>query len=216
MINFETKLKRISENERKILQCLSLFWEPITANEFVKLFKALEIRTFDDKSFNPQNVALLRISLIQKGLLRNVKELWGSGFQIIDEELKSFLSHEATSETWFENVVNIIQSLFSLDEYKGWYFDNEKRKIRVLRDYRLCIFQNQIEKEEQFLRQINELHIFAKANDIIIDIFSNPFRKEFLSQFEKRFQVMVIMNLGANQLQKFGSLRMKTIFIVRQ
>ncbi len=91
MKNFEEKLSKISPNERRILQNLSIFWEQITAQEFQRLLKVLELKNPEGKTYSVQYVSLLRNSLIHKGILQNTKEYWGSGFQIADAELKEFL-----------------------------------------------------------------------------------------------------------------------------
>ena len=59
-MDFEQKLARVSDIERKILQCLSLFWEPISANDIQKLLKVLGFRTPEGKSYPIQQVSMIR------------------------------------------------------------------------------------------------------------------------------------------------------------
>lgn len=198
MNNLELKLALLSDNERKILQCLSMFWEPITAADFQRLLKLLEFRTAEGKLYTAQYVSLLRNSLIHKGLLHNIKDYWGIGFQVIDENLKEFFMREARKESWFEGVAETINTDFSLDEYKGWYFDKAKRGFRVLRDYRLSLYRKKIENVQVLFKEINELGINEKATEILINIFSNPFQKEFLDEFEHSLQIAVIPDLLEN------------------
>ncbi len=190
MNDFERKLDKISENERRILQTLSIFWEQITAHEFQRLLREIGLKTPDGKGFSSQYVSLLRNSLIHKGVLLNTNEHWGSGFQISSDELKEFFTREAKGESWFNETVKIIQANFNLSAMNGWY-DRERRKLRILRDYRLSIYQKNTEQIAQILRQIVEFELTGKAGEILIQIFSNPFQKEFLGEFEKNFQAEV-------------------------
>ena len=74
MVDFETKLKRISSEERRMLQCLALFWEQITAQEFHSLLKHLGLKNSEGKGYSAQYVSLLRTSWINKGVVLNTKE----------------------------------------------------------------------------------------------------------------------------------------------
>ncbi len=200
MINFEQKLSRISPNERRILQSLSIFWEHITAQNFQRLLKVLELKTPEGKAYSAQYVSLLRNSLIHKGILADSKESWGTGFQISSPALKEFFIREAVPEDWFDETVAVIQTNFNLSEYSGWY-DRERRKMRILRDYRLSIYQKQTEKTAEILRQINEFELNNQAVDILIQIFSNPFQNEFLAEFDRKFQADILPHLFDKALE---------------
>ncbi len=202
MTNLETVLNRISENERKILQCLSLFWEPITAIDFQKFLRSLGFRTSDGKLYNPQYISLLRNSLIHKGLLINLKETWGTGFQLADESIKTFLTREAIKEDWFQTAVETIKAEFGFDEYKSWYWDKDKRNFRLLREYRLSIYQKQVENAQKLYAEIGENNLAEKARVILLDIFAYPFQKEFLGEFDKIFRSNIIPPLLENSLLK--------------
>ena len=202
MSKFEEKLGKISSNERKILQCLSIFWEPITAQEFHRLLKVLGMTTPDGKVYSAQYVSLLRNSLVQKGVLRDIKEYWASGFQIADEHLKEFLTREAVRESWFDEAVETIQSEFPAEEFSRWYGNGERRKFRLLRDYRFSVYQKQAGKTAEIFEQIVENEIIGEANQIVRDVFSNPFQKDFLGAFEQKFQAYVIPFLLDAALEK--------------
>ena len=116
MNDFEQKLRKISPEERRILQCLSIFWEQITAQEFHQLLKFLGLKMLDGKGYSAQYVSLLRTSLIHKSIILNTKEYWGSGFQIANDELKEFFTREALRESWFDETVEIIQTNFNLSQ----------------------------------------------------------------------------------------------------
>src|SRR5687767_11640088 len=105
MTTFEKKLSRISPSERRILQCLSIFWEQITAQDFHRLLNVLELLSPEGKSFSAQYVALLRNSLVHKGILENTQENWGNALQISAPELKEIFTREARREIWFDQTV---------------------------------------------------------------------------------------------------------------
>ncbi len=205
MNNLESKLALLSDNERKILQCLSMFWEPVTAFDFQRILKVLGFRTPEGKLYTAQYVALLRNSLIHKGLVHNIKDYWGTGFQVLDEDLKEFFTREAKKETWFAEVADLINTEFGLKEYTVWYSDEAKRKFRILRDYRLSIHLKQTENTQGLLRQINELDIIEDAAKILLNIFSNPFQKDFLDEFDHNFQSDVIPHLLETRLNNLES-----------
>ncbi len=192
MDDFEKKLSKISPNERRILQCLAIFWEQVTAQEFQKLLRVLGLKTAEGNGFSAQYVSLLRSSLINKGILQNTKENWGSGFQIAEARLKEFLIREAVRESWFDETVKTIQENFNLSEFTRWNYSGEHRKIRVLRDYRLSIYRRDTDEAARLVHQIVEEEISEQANEIVVQIFSNPFQKDFLAAFDQKFQAGVL------------------------
>ncbi|MGI9055828.1 MAG: DEAD/DEAH box helicase [Pyrinomonadaceae bacterium] len=191
MNEFEKKLEKISPNERRILQCLSIFWEQITGQEFHQLLKYLGLKTPDGKVCTMQYVSLLRNSLIHKGVLLNTKEYWGSGFQIASNELKEFFTREARRESWFDETVKIIQTNFSLSEVSRYYSAGERYKSRLLRDYRLSIYLQNAAESSKLFNEIFEFDLTVKSSQIILDIFSNPFQREFLDTFDQKFQAQI-------------------------
>ncbi len=201
MMDIEEKLGKLSINERRILQYLSIFWEQITAHEFQKLLRLFDLKTPEGRAISAQYVALLRNSLIHKGLLRSTNEFWGSGFQIESEELKEFLTREAFREDWFGEAVETIQANFNLNEFSGWYQNGERHKSRLLRDYRLSIYRREKLKTITLLEFIREKNLEFIAEEIRFQIFSNPFQKEFLAGFEPRFQVETLTDFFADALE---------------
>ncbi len=191
-MDFEQKLARISDNERKILQCLSLFWEPISANDIQKLLKVLGFRTPEGKIYPIQDVSTIRNLLIGKGVLHHFKESWGTGYQIFDDTDKEFLTREVVNEDWFDEAIQTIQQEFSFDEHKSWYYRTEEKKFRILRDYRLSIYQKKIEKTQELYSEIVQNEIADRSQELLLNIFSNPFQKEFLADFDFEFQVKVV------------------------
>ncbi len=202
MTDFEEKLIKISPNERRILQSLAIFWEPITAQEFHRLLKVLELKTPEGKGYSAQYVSLLRTSLVHKGIFHNIKEFWGSGFQIADERLKEFLMREAAREDWFPKAVETIQSEFKANEFSRWSYDGTRRKFRILRDYRLSIYQQKTTQTAELFEQIIENEILGEANEIVRSVFSNPFQKEFLGAFDQKFQAYVVPYLLDAAIEK--------------
>ena len=201
MTDLEVKLSKISPNESRILQCLSLFWEQITAQEFQKLLRILSLKTPEGKVFSMQYVSLLRNSLIHKGLLHNTSEYWGNGFQIDGGELKEFFTREAVREDWFGEVVEKIQTNFSLGEFSSWYQNGERYKSRLLRDYRLSIYRQDKLKMITLSETIREKNLDLEANEIRFQIFAEPFQKEFLAKFEPRFQTEILLDFFGGAIE---------------
>ncbi len=193
MTDFEEELRKISPNERKILQCLSMFWEQITAQEFQKLLKVLDLKTPEGRAFSTQYVSLLRISLINKGVIENTKKVWGNGFQIVSDELKEFFTREAWQENWFNETVDKIQENFNLSELSGWYSNEDRRETRLLRDYRLSIYRQRQAESAELYRTILEKNLEGEATEILLSIFSNPLQKGLLADFEPRFQTGILL-----------------------
>ncbi len=193
MTDFLEKLNKISPNGRRILQCLSIFWEQITAQEFQKLLRILDIKTIEGKKFSAQYVSLLRNSLIHKGLLRNTSEYWGKGFQIESDALKEFFMREAMREDWFGETVEMIQLNFNLSEFSSWYQNGKRFKSRLLRDYRLSIYRQDKLKMITLFETIREKNLEIQSEEIRFQIFANPFQKEFLAKFDARFQTEILL-----------------------
>ena len=202
MTRIEEKLRTLSDHERKLLQCLSLIWEPINARDFQGLTRSLEWRTPEDKFHTAQYLSLWRASLTRKGIIADFKDTWSGGFQIADDNLKALLSRAARQQTWFPQVVETIQATFSLSKLSGWYgSEKEARKCRVLRDFRLSIYQKQAKNRAELSQQIDENGIAEKAEEILVQIFSNPFQKEFLGEFDENFQIDVLVALFNSAMQ---------------
>ncbi|MEP6901345.1 MAG: DEAD/DEAH box helicase [Actinomycetota bacterium] len=193
MTDFEEKLSKISPNERKILQCLSIFWEQITAQEFQKLLKVLELKTPEGKAFSTQYVSLLRNSLIHKGMLQNTKEYWGNGFQLASNELKEFFTREVWRENAFSETIEKIQANFGLSEFSSWYYNSERYKSRLLRDYRLSIYRQNSLKTAELFQVIRERDLETEAGEILLQIFSNPLQTQLLAKFDQRFQTDLLL-----------------------
>ena len=192
MTNFEEKFNKISPDERKILQILSIFWEQITAQEFSSLIKHLGLKTPAGNGYTSKYLSLFRNSLVKKGFLHNTNEYWGSGFQISSENLKEFLTREALEESWFAEVVEIIQTHFNLIEVSRWSYTGERYKFRLLRDYRLSLYRQNANKAVELFLKIAEKDLTDEASKIVLQIFSNPFQKEFLSRFDQKMQVAIL------------------------
>ncbi len=205
MSNFEEKLKKTSDLEKKILQSLALFWEPISANDIQKLLRVLGVRTPDGKIYPVQQVAAFRHSLIGKGLLHHFQESWGSGYQIFDDKDKEFLTREIVREGWFDEAVQTIWTEFGIEEYKSWYLSREEKRFRILRDYRFSIYQKNIENTKNLFQQIFENEVVEKSGEMLINIFSNPFQKDFLGEFPAEFQINVVLLLLENAMEKLES-----------
>ncbi len=201
MTDFAEKLNKISAGERRILQCLSLFWEQITAQEFQKMLRLLELKTSEGRAFSTQYVSLLRNSLVHKGLVENTVEFWGSGFQIAGDDLKEFFTREISDEDWFGETVEKIQANFGLNEFSGWYQNGERHKSRLLRDYRLSIYRQDKLKMMSLLESLREKNLEFIAVEIRFRIFSNPFQKKLLAKFDRRFQAEVLAELFGNALE---------------
>lgn len=202
MTNFEEKLGKISSSERRVLQILSLFWEQITAQELYKVLRLFEIKTPADKAISLQYISLLRNSLIHKGVVENTKKYWGNGFQIVGDDLKEFFTREAVRENWFGEAVEKIQKSFSLSEFSGWYANGERYESRLLRDYRLSIYQQDKLKTAELFQKIIDRDLGSEAGDVLFHVFSNPLQKELLAKFEPRFQTQILLTFFLNAIEE--------------
>ena len=207
MTDFESKLSEVSPHKRRILQCLAIFWEPLTAQEFGSLIKILDLKNSENRGYSVQYLSLLRNSLVHQGILRNIKEFWGSGFQIFDENLKERLTREAAAENWFAETVAAIRTNFNLSVYASWSYGGERYKMRLLRDYRLSIYRRESEKTAALRQLIKEENLTAQAAEIVGRIFTAPFQKEFLGTFEPEFQTEILPQLFARTVENSESTR---------
>lgn len=205
MTEFAEKLSKISPNDRKILQCLSIFWEQINAQEFLKLLRILGLKTSEGRPFSSQYLSLWRNSLINKGVLENTRELWGNGFQINSDELKEFFTREAAHKDWFAETVEKIQASFNLSEFSGWYINGERYKSRLLRDYRLSIYQHNKLKVATLFQLLKERELEEKANEILFYAFSDPLQKELLTKFDQRFQTQLLLSFFLKAIENGDS-----------
>ncbi len=187
MNDFEFKFAKTSLNERKILQILSICYEPITANEFNSLLKELELKTPENRAYSAQYSSLLRNSLLHKSILQQVSTDWGTGYEVAGANLKEFLIREALTESWFDQVADKIRDLFKAET--NWSYDGGARyKYRLLRDYRLSIYQQNLTEAAGLFLKIQEKKLQNQATRILLDIFAAPFQKELLARFDDSFQ----------------------------
>lgn len=206
MNDLEKNLSKLLENERKMLQCLSIFWEQITAQEFQQMLKELGFRTPDGKACSSQYISVLRKSLIGEGILSNTKELWGNGFQISSSELKEVLTREARRENWFDEVVTAIQDIFEIREFSPYHYSfGARSKSRLLRDYRLSFYQKNAFENARLFNEIFEHDLSIKASQIALEIFSNPFQREFLGEFDRNIQAQIFPALFRRHFEELES-----------
>ena len=195
MTDFEQKLNEVSPHERLVLQVLSLFWEPVKTSTFFNLLRAVEIKTPEGRLYQMASVALLRKNLIQAGLLVEKQAVFGSNVQISSPELLQLLTRETLSQHWLAEVVEIIRSQFKLDAFAGWVSDSVAYNYRLLRDYRLSIYMHDLDRLGKISRVIEQKFLQVQAYEVLFQIFSNPFQKEFILSFDKEFQVQVLSQL---------------------
>jgi len=197
MTDFNQKLNEITLDERLILQCLSIFWEPITATDLYRLLRELGLRSPAGKYYSAPDLKLFKEAMFKKGILENLNANGMSGFRIAGDELKECLTREARSESWFDGVVETIQLRFNLSAFLSYFsYGNDWRYIlRLLRDYRLSIYQKQTEKAGQLFEQLNKKGQGNELADLAITIFSNPFQQKFLAEFDQEFQGQVLILL---------------------
>ena len=192
MTSLEQKLNEVSPHERLILQILSLFWEPVKPATFFKLLRDLEIRAPDGRLYQMASVAILRKSLIQKGLLVETQVGLGAVVRISSLELLQFLTREILTEHWLPGVFEVIQSEFKLAEFTGWNSDSLAYNYRLLRDYRLSIYLHDLDQIDKLSREIEQKFLQARASVVLFQIFADPFQKEFILTFDKELQVEIL------------------------
>lgn len=202
--DFEEKFKKISADERRILQLLAIFGEQITAQDFQKLLRFFDLKTPEGKVYSQQYLSLLRNSLIHKGVLENTQEYWGKGFQLSSPELKEFLMREARIKDWFNTAVETIQANFNLNEFSAWYHA-DRYKSRLLRDYRLSVYRKDLDKIFKLYYELATRDIADKSVEILRRIFTNPLQLDFLAEFELKFQAEVLPLLFDDSLEKMES-----------
>jgi SNF2 family DNA or RNA helicase len=150
-------------------------------------------------------LSLLRKSLNKKKLIRETSEYWGRGFQIYDEKLKEHLTREARQESWFAEVAAIIQTNFPRSEYSKWSFKSARYKSRLLRDYRLSIYQNDLTETAKIHQEIIEEEYDYEAADLVINIFLDPFQKELFSRLSEKLQTEFLPPFFAYTLDNLKS-----------
>lgn len=195
MNHFEEQLENITPEIRKFLQYLSLFYVTITFQELQKFLSVSDLRTPKGEKFTSKYLSLLRNSLSKKGILKDAGGYWGKGFQIADENLKEILTREILAEGSFDEAVELIQINFSRTEFSRFHYQNEHYNNRLLRDYRLSIYQRDTAKIADVFVEILDREILDKTPQIVRRIFSNPFQEDFLASFERKFQADVLEGL---------------------
>ncbi len=195
MNHFEEQLENITPESRKFLQYLSLFYVTITFQEIQKLLSVSNLRTSGGEKFTSKDLSLLQSSLSKKGILKDAGSYWGKGFQIADENFKEILTREILAEGSFEEAVELIQTHFSRTEFSRFHHQDEHYNNRLLRDYRLSIYQRNTAKIADVFVEILDRDILDKTPQIVRKIFSDPFQKDFLASFERKFQADVLEGL---------------------
>lgn len=203
MIEIESQLNKISPSERKVLQCLALFYEPLSASDFASVMSKLELKTAEGKAMSANYVSLLRNSLVHKQVLRETKTEWGKAVELSSPELREHLTREARREDWFESIVAKIQNNFPITQFSRWYYEGTYRYWRLLRDFRLQVYRKKTVFSGVF-KQIEESSLTGAAGEVLLQIFSNPFQKDFLAEFDRPTQTAVLQLLFKNALENFA------------
>ena len=140
-----------------------MYWEDITSTDFFGFLRCLGIKAPNNKYYTAQDIAALRRSWVESGILQNAGANRGASFQIAGAELKEFFMREARLEFWFDDIIEIIQTNHKLSDLSHFYSDAGRYKERLLRDFRLAIYQKDVEKVKQLNRKIYE----KQLNNII-------------------------------------------------
>ena len=202
MNDWEQILDKILPEDRKILQFISLYWELITNAKTTELLYVLGIRTERNLKFNAKLVGEFRKEMVEKGLLEDRKEYGNIGFQISSDELKEHLTREALQEDWFEEVMQTIQSTFSLSDYSSWQRNTTQFRARLLRDYRLGLYAGDQERVVGLSEIIISSEMESESVEILLGVFSNPFQREILAGFDSEFQETILFALIGEALDQ--------------
>ena len=178
-----------------------MYWEDITSTDFFGFLRCLGIKAPNNKYYTAQDIASLRRSWVESGILQNAGANRGASFQIAGAELKEFFMREARLEFWFDDIIEIIQTNHKLSDLSHFYSDAGRYKERLLRDFRLAIYQKDVEKAKQLNRKIYEKGYGISAADLLIGVFSNPLQKDFLGEFAQDFQADIVRSLFEHALE---------------
>ena len=206
MTEIESRLNKLSPSERKVLQSLALFYEPLTATDFVALMNKLEIRTADGKAMTANYAGLLRNSLLHKQFLREVKNSWNSKtVELASDDLRRELTREAVAADWFATVAADIRDYFPASDLSRWGNENLRRQTRLLRDFRLQILAQKPFFGKSFAELEHE-NLTGAALGILTEIFTEPFQTEFLARFDAETQTAMLQILLRDALETFAPL----------
>ena len=202
MHNWERKLEGVAEDDRQLLQLISVFWEQTNALDLRQLIQSLGLKTQEGKAYTQKDIARFCQTFVERGLIQSTKGYWGSGFQLLDENLTEHLTREAAEKSWFSEAVEITINEFSLKTVSRWSNKGELYRRRLLRDLRLSIYQRKRDGIYELFKKIeSESGLKDESLEMIIQIFSNPFQKELLGKFKREFQTFVLLLLFPNYIE---------------
>ena len=202
MHNWTRKLDGVTENDRQLLQLVSVFGEQLNALDLQNLIQSLGLKTLDGYEYTQKDISRFCQTSVERGLFESTKGYWGSGFQLLDEHLAEHLTREAVEKSWFLKAVELIESEFSLNTVSHWSSKGEYYRHRLLRDLRLCVYLRKTDGIYELFKKIeNESGLKDESLEMIVQIFSNPFQEKLLGEFTREFQTFFLLFLFPHYIE---------------
>lgn len=179
-------LETLAPDDRRILQVLSVVYEPITQSNLLEILRRLGWRGEDGKLLSGRLNKTWRVPLVIAGILRDRSEL------VVIPELAEILTRETVRSDQFEAIVQAAEAIVSSRPYYARQPQSAERLTRRLRN---ALYTGREAEVLQLLGLENWSGIEpidAQKVDPLVRVCTNPLDSDWLETLTPRLRVLAL------------------------
>ena len=194
----QSAYQKISLNEKRVLQMLSIAYEPVTQTKVFEMLRRWNLTDKQEKKITQKEAKAALQKLMNEKLLYN-----DNGYKCCKQMVEE-ITLEAYEESVFVPMLEIIRDLLRL---KSIYYDSRSPVDRSIREIRVAVYNKDYEGFINSIKVAKKETPDIKYCNIYNLIFNSPFRPEWLRSLPLEFQEIAINNITAEVIAKLDPAR---------
>ncbi len=192
----QSAYQKISLNEKRILQMLSIAYEPVTQTKVLQLLSRWNLTNKQEKKIT-QKEARAALQKLEHEKLLNDNNGYKCCWQLVEE-----ITLDAYEEGVFESMLQIIRELLRLEMA---YYDSRSSVDRSIREIRAAVYNKDYESFINSIKTAEKETPDIKYCNVYNLIFNSPFRKEWLRSLPQEFQKTALNNVTTEVIARLDS-----------
>lgn len=178
--SFDDYYKSLSSVEKRILQMLSIIYEPISKNTLTKCFREYQTSNASEQTFNHTALGVI-LAKFQK--LKLLTQEYRCHLSIVE-----VLTRQAIKDNHFAGLVQTVRHVLPMESWKAAYSD-----FRCMREIRILLYQGEYTDVKHYIDIAQEqFPDYFQEHDPYLTICNTPFDGEWLLQQSDTLKVKAI------------------------
>lgn len=194
----QNSYQNLSLKEKRVLQMLSIAYEPLTQTNLFKLFWNWNFAVKKEEKIT-QNETKAALNDLNREKL-----LYDDGGYKCCKQLSEEIALEAYEEGIFMPMLKVIQELL---QTRMAYYECRSPIERLIREVRAAVYNKDYQSFKICIKSAQKEARDFKNWNIYNLIFNSPFRPEWLSSLPQEFQKEAIDNIVSGTIAELGSVK---------